>query len=71
MQNRAAKTSKCKMINFDSYTNENKTEHNSTWWSCIPDHLYRILIIFGSGLEKTNELLNLINNQSDIDKIYL
>ena len=71
MQNRAAKTSKCKMINFDSYTNENKTEHNSKWWSCIPDHLYRILIICGSGLEKTNALLNLINNRPDIDKIYL
>ena len=31
MQNRAAKTFKCEMINFDNYTNENKTEDNSNW----------------------------------------
>ena len=34
-------------------------------------HPYRILIIGGSGSGKTNALLNLINNQPDIDKIYL
>ena len=34
------------MINFDDYTHENKTEHNSKW-PYIPDHLYRILIIGG------------------------
>ena len=37
----------------------------------IPDNPYRILIIGGSGSGKTNALLNLINNQPDIDKIYL
>ena len=58
------------MINFDDYTNENKSEHNLKW-SYIPDHPYRILIVAGSGSEKTNALLNLINNQPDIDKIYL
>ena len=47
--------------------NENKTQHNLKW----PDHPYRILIIGGSGSGKTNALLNLINNQPDIDKIYL
>ena len=31
----------------------------------------RILIIGSSGSGKTNALLNLINNQPDIDKIYL
>ena len=36
-----------------------------------PDHPYRILIIGGSGSGKTNGLLNLINNQLDIAKIYL
>ena len=36
-----------------------------------PDHPYRILIIGGSGSGKTNLLLNLIENQPDIDKIYL
>ena len=58
------------MINFDNYENKNKTEHNLKW-QYIPDHPYRILIIGGSGSGKTNALLNLINNQPDIDKIYL
>ena len=58
------------MINFDNYANENKAEHNSKW-QYIPDHPYRILIIGDSGSGKRNALLNLINNQSDIDKIYL
>ena len=58
------------MINFDDYVNENKTEHNK---NCpyIPDKPYRILLIRGSGSGKTNVLLNLIENQPDIDKIYL
>ena len=58
------------MINFDNYVNENKTKHNKNW-PYTPDHPYRILIIGGSGSEKTNVLLNLIENQPDIDKIYL
>ena len=58
------------MINFDNYANENKTEHNQEW-PYIPDHPYRILIIGDWGSGKTNGLLNLINNQPDIDKIYL
>ena len=48
------------MINFDDYTNKNKTQHNSKW-PYIPDHPYRILIIGSSGSGKTNALLNLIN----------
>ena len=58
------------MINFDNYVNENKTKHNKNW-PYIPDHPYRVLIIGGSGSGKTNVLLNLIENQPDIDKIYL
>ena len=58
------------MIKFNNYENENKTEHNSKWLY-IPDHPYRILIIGGSGSGKTNALLNVINNQPDIDKMYL
>ena len=54
------------MINFDDYANE----HNSNW-PYIPDHQNRILIRGGSGSGKTNALSNLINNQPDIDKIYL
>ena len=58
------------MINFDDYANESKTKHNLKW-PYIPDHRYRILIIGGSGTGKTNALLNLIENQPDIGKIYL
>ena len=58
------------MINFDNYVNENKTKHNKIW-PYIPDHSYRILITGGSGSGKTNLLLSLIENQPDIDKIYL
>ena len=58
------------MIHFDDYAIENKTEHNSKW-PYIPDHSYRILIIRGSVSGKTNALLNYINNNPDIDKIYL
>ena len=58
------------MINFDDVVNENKTKHIKNW-PYIPDHPYRILIIGGSGSGKTNALINLINEQNDIDKIYL
>ena len=58
------------MINFDNYVNKNKPERNKNW-PCIPDHPYRTLIIGGSGSRKTNVLLNLIENEPDIDKIYL
>ena len=58
------------MFNLDDITNENNKEHNKKW-PYIPDHLHRILIIGGSGSGKTNTLLNLINEQHDIDKIYL
>ena len=63
-------SSKIYMINFDDYPNENKTQHNLKW-PYIPDYLYRILKIGGSGSGKTDALLSLINNQPDIDKIYL
>ena len=58
------------MINCDGITNENNKKHNEKW-SFIPDHPYRILITGGSWSGKTNTLLNLINKQNDIDKIYL
>ena len=58
------------MINFDEYTNGKKIDHHLKWPD-IPDHLYRVLVIGGSGSGKTNALLNSISNQSDIDKIYL
>ena len=58
------------MINFDNYVNENKTKHNKNW-PYIPDHPYRILIIGDSGSGIANALLNVIENQLNIDKIYL
>ena len=58
------------MINLDSITNENNKKHNEKW-PYIPDHPYRILIIGGSGSGKTNALINLINEQNGIGKIYL
>ena len=57
------------MINLDNIINDNNNNHNEKW-PYIPDHPYRILIIGGSGSGKTNTLLNLINEQKDIDKIY-
>ena len=57
------------MINPDSIV-YNKNEKHNEKWSYIPDHPYRILIISGFGSGKTNTLLNLINEQRDIDKIY-
>ena len=58
------------MINLDNIVNNNNKGHNENWLY-IPDHPYRILIIGVSGSGKTNTLLNLINEQRDIDKIYL
>ena len=58
------------MVNLDSITNKNNKKHNEKW-PYIPDHPYRIIIIGGSGSGKTNALSNLINEQNDIDKIYL
>ena len=59
-----------KIFNLEDNTNKNNKEHNENW-PFIPDHPYRILIIEGPGLGKTNPLLNLIKEQEDIDKIYL
>ena len=58
------------MINFNDYTNENNTKHNPKP-QYIPDHRYKILLIRGSGSWKANKLLDLMNNKSVVDKIYL
>ena len=58
------------MINLDSIVNDKNEKCNENW-PHIPDHPVRILIICGSLSGKTNTLLNLINEQRDIDKIYL
>ena len=58
------------MFNFDHITKEYIKEYNSNWPE-IPDYICRILIVGGSASGKTNALFNLINNEWDIDKIYL
>ena len=58
------------MINFDSVTKEIINKHNTNWPE-VPDYPYRILIIGRSGSGKTNSLFNLIDEERDIDKIYL
>ena len=58
------------MINFDDVTKENIKEHNSNWPQ-VRDHPHRILVIGSSGSGKIESLFNLINQQPDIDKIYL
>ena len=63
------------MFNFDVIINSNNAEHNSKW-PYIPEHPYRILIIGGSGLRKTNVLPNLIKEKDSniltaTDKVYL
>ena len=52
------------MINFDDYTNKNRTEHNKIWSHTL-DKPYRILIIGSSESGKTNVLLNLIENETN------
>ena len=44
------------MLNLDNITNVNNKEHNKKW-QFIADQANRILIIGGSGSEKTNALL--------------
>ena len=58
------------MFNFDYITKEDIKEHNTNR-SEIPDHPYRILIVGGSGSGEANALLNLINHEPGIDRIYL
>ena len=58
------------MINLNSTISKNNKEQSEKWLY-ISDHPYIILIISGSGSGKTNTLLNLINEQDDIEKIYL
>ena len=57
------------MINFD-YKRKFKKKHNLNW-AQVPANPYRKLIAGGSGSRKTNALLNLINHEPDVDKIYL
>ena len=62
MQNKVARMSSYKVIDFDDVTNGNKTKHHPDW-PCISDHSYRILIIGGLRSEKPNGLLNLLSHK--------
>ena len=46
-------------------------KENNPNWPQVSDHLYKILIIGGSGSGRKNSLFNLMSLQPDIDKIYL
>ena len=58
------------MISFDDISAENMKENNLKWPQ-ISYHLQIILITDSFGTGKTNALLDLINHETDIDKIYL
>ena len=58
------------MISFDNVTKGNIKEHNPNQPQ-VHYYPYSILIIRESGYRKTNSLFNLINQQPDIDKLYL
>ena len=58
------------MFDFDYIKKEHVKEHNPNWLE-IPVHPYKILIAGGCESGKTNPLLNMINHEPDIDKIYL
>ena len=58
------------MFNFYYIIKKDIKEHNPNWPK-IPGHPYRTLIVGGSGSGKTDVLINLINHEPDINKIYL
>ena len=58
------------MIKFDDVTHEETKVLNPNWLQIL-DHPYRTLIIGASGSGKANSLFNLINQHTDVDKIYL
>ena len=58
------------MFNFDYVTKEDIKKTQNANWPKVPDHPYKILIVYGSGPEKTIALLNIINHEPDINKVY-
>ena len=57
------------MFNSDYVTKKDIKERNPNWPE-NPDHPYRMLIVGGSGSEKINALITLINYEPNIDKIF-
>ena len=58
------------MFNFVCSTNKGTKKHSPNWPE-IPNHPYRILIVEVLDMEKTNALLNLVNNNQDFVKIFM
>ena len=59
------------MFNFDYIAKEYiKKKHNPNWPE-IPDKSYKTSIAGGCGSGNANALLNQINHEPGIDKIYL
>ena len=59
------------MFNFDVITNDNNVRYNLKW-PYITDHLYKVLMIGGSGSGKRYALFDLIIEQDElVDKIFL
>ena len=50
---------------------QKKTKEYNLNWPETSEYPYRILIVGGFGSRKTNAFPNLINNEPDIDNIYL
>ena len=68
--NKIIQQSNTKTFNFHYITKEDIKEHNPSWPE-VANHPYRILITGDPGSGKANALINLINNEPDIDKIYI
>ena len=58
------------MIIFDDVSKKYIKEHNLNRTQ-IPDHPYRIVIIWGAGSGINKSLFSLISKQPDLDQIYL
>ena len=58
------------MFKFDYITKEDIKEHEQNWTE-ISEHPYRILVVGDAGSGKTNALLNLTNQETDINTSYL
>ena len=58
------------MSNFDYITKPDIKEDNPNW-SEISNHPYRIIIVGGSGSNKTNALLKVINHELDINNFFI
>ena len=59
------------MINLDNITNENNKEHNKKKWAIYSRPSVQNFDNWWFWIRKNKRIANLINEQSDVDKIYL